>query len=254
VAVVKRKKNRKGETESAAHALEKIEGQGDALAEWIGENPMIILGTAGALLVAAAIYGFSTSVAEDSRSQASSTLAEAKAEYRRAMGALPESLEIPEPANPEIAKSARTESLARFLEIADEFDDGFTESLALLEAGILQSELGDIDQAVSTWKRAVGGLDPGSSMRAILLGRIALGQEQLGDFAAAAASYAEAAEISAYPLRYNALIQAARCHAEAGDADAAIAAYERVALESPDLQIPDHTEAMLLELKASRAL
>ena len=254
MAVVKRKKNRSNENESAAETLEKIEGQGDALADWIGENPTTILGVAGAVLLAAAIYGFATSSSVESRSAASASLAEAKSDYRRAMGALPGAVEIPEPANPEVAKAARSESLERFREIAKEFDDDLTRSLALLEAGNRQSELEDVDGAISTWKQAADGLAQESALRAIVLERIAVGQEQLGDFAAAAATHGQASEIIAYPLRYSALMHAARCHAHAGNTDAALAAYDRVTLESPNLQVPEHTEFMLLELKATQSL
>jgi tetratricopeptide (TPR) repeat protein len=254
VAVAKRKKNKKSDSESAAETLEKIEGRGDLVAEWIGENPTTILAVAGALLAAAATYGFVSSGAEQARSKASSVLAETKSDYRRAMGALPGAIEIAEPANPEVGASARAEYIERFREVADEFDGTTTESLALLEVGILQSELDDLEGAISTWNEAAELVDSDHALRAILLERVAVGQEQLGDYAAAAASHEKAAAITAYPLRYIALSNAARCHAEAGNEDAAVAAYERVNVESPDLQLPEHTEFLLMELKAARAL
>ncbi len=254
MAVVKRKKSKKNEHESAAEALEKIEGQGDQLAEWIGDNPTVILGVAAALLAAAAVYGFATSGVEQSQDVASTALAEAKSDYRRAMGALPGSIDVAEPANPEIAKSTRREFVERFREVANDHGGSLTESLALIEVGALQSQLDDLEGAIAVWNEALETVAPESSLRAILLEQIAVNQEQLGDFEGAAATHEQAANIAAYPLRYLALSQAARCHAEAGNADAALAAYERVTLESPDLQLPEHTEAMLLELKASRSL
>ena len=51
-----------------------------------------------------------------------------------------------------------------------------------------------------------------------------------------------------------ALVDAARCLAEAGEIDAALAAFERVEIESPDLQIPAHTSSRLRELRAARSL
>jgi len=87
-----------------------------------------------------------------------------------------------------------------------------------------------------------------------VLERIAAAQEQMGDFAAAASSHAEAAEIQSYPLRYTALVNSARCLAEAGDVEGAIAAYDRVERESPDLNISPHTQARLRELRAAQSL
>jgi tetratricopeptide (TPR) repeat protein len=254
VAVAKRKKNRTREPDSAAETLERIEGRGDRLAEWIGENPTMILGVAGAVLAATAIYGLANFSSEKSLGEASSTLALAKADYRRAMGASPGAIDIAEPANPEIAKNTRNEYVERFREVAQEYDGTLTGSLALLEVGVLQSQLDDLEGAIATWNLAAGDVDSASPIRAILLERIAIGQEQLGDYESAAASHEKAAAIAAYPLRYLALSNAARCHAEAGNGDAALAAYERVTLESPELRLPEHTEFMLMELKAARAL
>ena len=53
-----------------------------------------------------------------------------------------------------------------------------------------------------------------------------------------------------FPLRDDALADAARCWAEAGKPDQALAIYQRLKTESPDLQLAPHVEARLEELEA----
>ena len=90
--------------ESAAATLDQIQSRGDRLAEWMAANPAILLGTAVGILVIAGGYGLFSSLRTDSLETASAALAKVDNEYREAMGAAPESLEIVEPANPETAR------------------------------------------------------------------------------------------------------------------------------------------------------
>jgi len=254
VAAVKRKKKHKKADESAAKALDEIQHWGDDLSNWISQNPIPILVVGGAVLALAAGIGFFSAYVDDKKVEASSALAEVRLDYRTAMGALPGDFEIPEPANPETALQTRTEHVARFKKIAAEYEGEVAASIALLEAGTLEEELGERDAAIETWRQAAQALAKNDALRALLLNRIAAAHEALGAFSEAAGSYQEASEIEAYPLRYVALVNAARCLAEAGEEEAAIAAFERVELESPDLQIPAHTSARLRELRAARSL
>jgi thioredoxin-like negative regulator of GroEL len=60
-----------------------------------------------------------------------------------------------------------------------------------------------------------------------------------------------AGEIEEMPTRYQALGDAARCFAEAGDVKRALAIFERIETEAPDAALPAHTKARLLELRAA---
>jgi tetratricopeptide (TPR) repeat protein len=125
---------------------------------------------------------------------------------------------------------------------------------ALFQIATLQSDLDDDESALASYQQALTPYGADEAMRGIILERIALLHEARGELEAATTSHLAASEIASFPLRYFALLNAARTQAEAGLEDQAIANFDRVTQESPDLLIPEHTQAMLLELKARRAL
>lgn len=254
MAVAKKKKHKPGK-DSAAATLDDLEVRSSDLAEWISENPLPILIVAGAILAIAAAYTVASTGVDTARHEASDAIAMVKSEYRAAMGgSYYGSLEVPEPANAEIARTTRLEYVERFKELAGEHEGSEMGSYALVQAGSLQEELDDFDGALASLQRALVPYDESQAMRGIILERIAAIHERLGDLSAAAAAHMEASEITSYPLRYFALLNAARSQAEAGESDAAIVSFERVTNESPDLQIPQHTQAMLMELKVKNSL
>ena len=254
MAVPKKKKN-KSSKESAAVALDQLETRSGDLAQWISDNPLPILAGAGTILAIAAVYTLASSGIDTAKHEASAATAVAKSEYRSAMGgAYSGTVEIPEPANPEIARSTRLEYIERFQGLAAEQAGNEMGSYAWVQAGSLQADQGDLEGALESFEQALEPFDKSEAMRGIILARIAVIHEQLGDLASAAAAHLEASEITSYPLRYFALLNAARNQAEAGQTDAAIVTFERVTQESPDLLIPEHTQAMLMELKAARSL
>ncbi len=251
MAVVKKKKSKQHKQESAKETLDQIESRGDELIVWITSNPTPILVVAGVLLGLAALVGGAISYTSSQYEKAASVLAEVRLDYRSAMGASPGGVNIPEPANPEVGARARTEYAERFREVGKKYSSSIIGTLAMLEAGSLEEELDKSDQAIETWQTALATIDKDEPLRGILLARIAAAQEQAGDFKAAAKTHQEASEITSYPLRYSALVNAARCLLEAGDDEAALAIYDRVVNESPDLVLPEHTEARLRELRAA---
>lgn len=254
MAVPKKKKN-KSSKESAAVALDQLETRSGDLAQWISDNPLPILAGAGTILAIAAVYTLASSGIDTAKHEASAAIAVAKSEYRSAMGgAYSGTVEIPEPANPEIARSTRLEYIERFQGLAAEQAGNEMGSYAWVQAGSLQADQGDLEGALESFEQALEPFDKSEAMRGIILARIAVIHEQLGDLASAAAAHLEASEITSYPLRYFALLNAARNQAEAGQTDAAIVSFDRVTQESPDLRIPEHTQAMLMELKAKRSL
>lgn len=254
MAVAKKKKN-KPVQESAGAALDEIESRGDALSEWISENPVPIMGTVGAILVGAAVFGFATSGINDSTRIASSDIAATKNEFRQAMGgAYSGTLDVPELANADAARSTREEYLARFEQVATEHSRSDLGGYALMQVASLQADLENYDAAITSLEQAAATYDADAPMLGIVLERIALLQEQTGNLEAAAATHLKASDVTAYPLRYFALLNAARVQAEAGKTDEAVASFDRITAESPDMLIPEHTQSMLLELKAKQAL
>jgi tetratricopeptide (TPR) repeat protein len=254
VAVAKKKKNKQVD-ESAAVRLDEIQSRGDDLSEWISENPTTILGGVGAILLVTAIYGFAVSGFDGSRDKASTEIAALKNEFRIAMGgSYSGSMQIPEPANPETARATRQEYIERFQQLAEAHEGTEMGAQALFQIANLRSGLDDTAGAIESYQQALAPYSDDEAMRGIILERIALLHESSGNLEAATQAHLGASEIPSYPLRYFALLNAARTQAEAGLDELAVANFDRVTQESPDLLIPEHTQAMLLELKAERAL
>ena len=238
--------------EHPGETLEQIESAGDRLAEWIGNNPILILGTALGILVIAGAYGFASSMQESFRLEASDTLSSLEGSYREAMGADADSLEVPEPANPETARAVRREYAGKFRAMAEEHSGTVASDLAWIEVGAIEQALGNSSEAAATWTAAAEGAS-GEMTRALLLTRIAGLYESEGRWAEAAQSYEAAAMIASYPLRYAAYTDAARCYAEAEAVDQAIAALDIVESEAPDQVIPEHIRLRVQELRAARS-
>jgi tetratricopeptide (TPR) repeat protein len=125
-------------------------------------------------------------------------------------------------------------------------------ALAALEAGSIQEALNDLDAAAATFQAAADSLERDDAIRALLLSRVASAMEAKGSWLEAGQAFELASEIVSYPLRYNALADAARCYAEAGQVERALEAFARVESEAPDLAIPEHIESQLRELRAGQ--
>ena len=233
-----------------AHTLEEIEHFGDRVVEAVSNNPRPVILVLLAIVLAAGTYGGLSQYRSSRTAQAVEALEAARTGYVEAMGGGPSSPQVPEPANPEIARSVRSEYAGRYEQVASDHAGTASASLALLEAGELRRQLGEIEAAQETWRRAAAGAD--GSLRGMISERIAQLDEEAGRFAAAAAAYAQAAEIPGYPRRYQAMAEAARCWAEAGDAAQAVALHKRIQAESPETRLAPHVAARLRELEASQ--
>ena len=249
-----KKAKQKHEPESIAHALDEIESTGDRLTEWILANPRIILGTVFAILVVAAGYAGVRSSNESSLEAASAALGIEQVGYRQAMGAAAEDIVIAEPANPETARRVREEYVARFQKVATEHAGTAGGAVAALETGLLEQALGEPDAALATWQEAASQADASSPLRALLELRVAAAHETDGRWTEAGEAFERAAAIQDFPLRQTARAEAARCYAEAGELDRAIAAYEQAKREAPDAFLPEHVESRMQELQAAQRL
>jgi len=241
-------KKRRNQPDSAAQTLEAIESTGDRLVQWISDNPTPILGAAIAILVVAGVVGLTRESFQSGSSESATALARVQGDYQIAMGATPGAIEIPEPANPETARRIRAETIAAYEVVAKDFPGTTAGALALLEAGKLEQDLGNTDAAVQIFERALQAVDPRNTIRALVLSRLASVHELAGHFAEAGAAYEQAGEIDGYPLRFDALADAARTYAQAGYRERALAVYEQIRVEAPDFRIAPYIQARLDEL------
>ena len=241
---------KKKSSSTAGEALREIEESGDRLADWAAEHAVLILGGIAAVLILAAAIGVYVQHASDLRDRAADELALATSQYRLAMGADPAGgSPIPEPANPELAARTRTEFAERFVELAREFPGTAAGAVAWLEAGKLQAELGELEEATRSFVAARDAAGP-LAIAALASTRIAGLAEDRGEPAAAAEAYESAAGVEAYPLRAEALTEAARCWAEAGESDRALAAFQRFEAEFPDEVAAPEIAALIAEIRA----
>jgi len=231
--------------------IEEIESRGEQVIEWIGANARIVLGVAGGLLVVAAIVGYTSGQSERRETAASIAYEEARSDYLQAMGAAPGALTAPELANPAAAAQIRQEYGERFAAIAAEHPQTTSGTLASIEQGDLVAQGGDLEAARAIWRAALETVPAGNGVTGLLYQRIGRSLEGAGSWSEAAEAHAAAAAIEAYPFRYIAMSDAARCYAEAENAPKALEFYARIENEAPDLQLPDDLRIRLKELRAA---
>jgi tetratricopeptide (TPR) repeat protein len=232
-------------------SLEVLESRSERLGEWISANPTPILGTLGAVLAAALVFGLVSSTRESAELDAAAALASAQRDYRVAMGADLTAIDIAEPANPEAARDAREAAVVALEGVIDEYPGSPTAALAALDLGERLAELGRSEEAVAAWETAVSGAD--AELRGLLLQRIGAQAELEGRLADAAEAYERASRIEGYPLRQQALAEAARLRASAGEAEAAVGLLQQLEAEAPGYALPDHVGAQLRELRAAQS-
>ena len=236
----------------APEFVEEFESAAEKLAGWIGAHAWQVGGTLVAVL--AAIWGFEAfrDAAQEREGEASLALDAMRAAYLRALGAEPGALEAPELANPEAARSIQEEYLAKFRGLAEEHSGTVAGTLALFETAAILEELGQAEQTTAVWQEALVAAEGNATLEGLLHQRVAGAHEAAGAWAEAAAAYEAAAALEGFPLRYWALVDAARCRNAAGQPDQALVLYERVDLEAPDLPLPDHVRAEVRDLRAQR--
>jgi tetratricopeptide (TPR) repeat protein len=224
----------------------------DRAANWVSANPAAFLAGIGLILALAAGIGLTSWWSERSELRAAEAVASVRSGFYHAMGAQPGATRFTEPANPETGRKAREEYAGRFAEAAAAHPGTGAAVDAWIQAGNLREELGQPDQALEAWKRAVAEAPPESALRGLALERLAVGYEAQGAWAEAGAAHEEAANIAAFPLRHYAMADAARSFAAAGDIARARTLADRVLAEAPDLALPDFVKARLDEIRAQQ--
>jgi predicted negative regulator of RcsB-dependent stress response len=242
------------ESNQAEETLHQIEEGFDKLAHWTSENRVVLAIVVGVVLLAAAGADLYRSHRESAGDEASAALAQVRSDYLAAMGAEPGAMTFVEPANPEVARSTRERFVKEFESVGHEHAGTTAGALALLEAGSIHQELGAPHLAEEDWQAGLESTPEGSSLRALILQRLARAKEDAGDWAAAAETHERAARIQDYPDHWTALADAARCYLDADDVDKALALFgELEAGEALD-RVPAPTVARLREARAARQL
>jgi predicted negative regulator of RcsB-dependent stress response len=233
--------------------LDEFESSADRLAEWIRRHA-IVLGVA-LVLVIGGVWGVQAWHQHVAAQEAAATadVARVRSEYMVAMGGEPGSLEAPELANPEAARKIRSEFAERFRQVAAAHAGTVSATLATLQALDLDAEAAGPEATLTGLEAALGEAPDNPTLRAIVLQRMAQVLEAQGRFAEAAARYESAGAIKAFPLHDFALAEAARCYADAGEPDKALALYDRIQAESPDFAFPDNHRMLRRELMAKAA-
>jgi len=234
-----------------ADVTEEFESLAERFAGWVAAHPGLAAGIAAVVLAAAGGYGAWASWRHSRSETGSDALDTVRVAYLQEMGAPPGSVEVPELANPKAAQEIRERYLARFREVADAQRGTAAGTLALFEVADLLQALGRRDEIAAVYAEALASA-PTPELAAFVQRRTAYLHEDAGEWSAAAAAH-EAAAVPANPLRYFALADAARDLAMAGETAQALALYDRLAAEAPDLKLPDHEQARARELRSAAA-
>ncbi|HEU4431469.1 MAG TPA: hypothetical protein VFT98_22100 [Myxococcota bacterium] len=232
-----------------AELVENIDSVFERVAAWVAGHPQLVLIGLGALIAIAAAAGVATAVRGRGEQAAQAAVAAIHDDYLAAMGATPGALDVPEPANPEIGESARSEFSAKLLAAAEAHDHSVAAVSARLEAAEMLEKNGDAEAAFAARKLAAERASRGAGASAIALSRYAVALEVKGDLEGAAKAFEKAAEIES-PAQALALADAARCQALLGNRDAALALYARAEKLGVD-DVPVHVKQRLTELRAS---
>jgi len=232
-----------------SHVIHEIEGIAERGAQWIRDHLALSVAGLVILLGAAAAAGGLAAHRTHRAEAASDAFDRVTTEYRKAMGADPDSFEVPELANPAAAAEIQAEFAAQFAAVAEEHPGTVAAALARLEQGNLSVATGDTDAAIEIWQGSIEDLAGNPNLRAIFEQRIGQVYDDEARWLEAAEAYARAGAEKGYPLRYWALAQAARCFQQAGEIERARELALRVSTEAPELDLPPHLSTMLAELR-----
>ena len=231
--------------------IDEIEGGAERLASWIGENALAVALAVAVILGGALTWGVYDSWATGREEAASNALDAARTAYFGDLGAGPLTRAEPELANPAAAQAIREEHLDHFLAVADAHGDTVAGTLALFEAAQIQQRLDRFAESEGVWQRALATASGNAGLEGLAQQRLAESLEARGAWAEAASAHEAAGAIADYPLRYWALVDAARCWAAAGQDERALELYERVEDEAPEFELPPHLATQRGELRAA---
>jgi hypothetical protein len=229
--------------------VEELDSVFERAAHWVGRRPQVAIAAIGGVLLAGALAGGWATLRERRAHAAEAEIAGAWDAYLAAMGASAGARDVPEPANPELGRKTREEFAAKLLAAAANHDASAAAALGRLQAADLLEQNGDAEGAFAARELAAKAAPRGSAVRAVALSRYAVALETKGNLEGAAEAFAEAAEIES-PGQVLALADAARCLAQLGQRERALALYARAEKLGTDA-IPVHVKQRLNELRAA---
>lgn len=228
--------------------VEELDSVFERGAHWVGQRPQIAIGVIAAILIAAALAGGIHSMRQGDSHAAEAEISGVYDAYLAAMGAPPGARSVPEPANPALGQTTRAEFAAKLLAAANNHERSPAAVLGRLQAADLLDGNGDTAGAFAARELAAKAAPRGTGVAAIALSRYAVALEAKGDLEAAANAFAEAGEIDA-PSRALALADAARCFAQLGQKERALALFAQAEKLGADA-VPAYVRERLLELRA----
>jgi tetratricopeptide (TPR) repeat protein len=201
-------------------------------------------------LALAAAVGVASSLRERSAHRAEAEVSAVYDAYLAAMGASPGARTVPEPANPEVGRRTREEFSAKLLEAASHHDASAAAVVGRIHAADLLEQNGDVDGAFAARELAARSA-PNTGAGALAWVRYAVALEAKGKLEEAAEAFVRAGEIDA-PGQAMALADAARCFAQLGNRERALALFARAEKAGADT-IPIHVRQRLVELRGASA-
>jgi tetratricopeptide (TPR) repeat protein len=231
-----------------AELVQEIDSVFERGANWVGDHPQIVLIALGGLLAVAAAIGGVHSLRERSAHAAEAEVSAAYDGYLAAMGAQPGARVVPEPANPEVGRQAREEFAAKLLAAAQNHDGSAAAVVGRLQAAELLDKSGDVDGAFAARELAAKSA-PSTGAGALAWTRYGVALESKGKLAEAAEAFVRAGEIDS-PGRALALADAARCFAQQGENERALALFARAEKAGAD-EIPEHVRQRLIALRGA---
>jgi len=231
------------------HVIEEIESVAEHFAEWVRDHLALSIALLVIILGTAAGVGIYLKHRTQRAEAAADALDRVESSYMQAMGADPGALTAPELANPKAAAEVRSEFAPQFAEVAEEHPGTVGGALARFEQGGLLEADGNTDGAVDVWQAAIAELGGNANLRAIFQQRIGQAYDDAGRWLEAAEAYEKAGATEGYPLRYQALAEAARCLDQAGETERAKELAQRINAESPHLMVPQELDELLAELR-----
>jgi len=237
-------RKRNPDSAPAEETLEGIETIFDRIADGISARPSIFLGAVIGILAIVGSVGVFLHQKKEKEEEASIQVAAIQRNYFRDSGSAPGTFRESVAADPKVHRNVQEEYLPKFQQVAEDYPRTTAGVQALLEAATISVELEGIPQGIELLREAKTA-SSNASLRALVSMRLAGLLEASGELKAAAAEFELASLEKAFPARFEALGEAARISAEAGDDQRAVAFFLRLESESPDFQLLPHVRHRL---------
>jgi predicted negative regulator of RcsB-dependent stress response len=238
----------------ASEVLDGLETRFERVVRFVAAHPLAVGLTIVGVLAAGGGWEWRRTTMARSAAAASNELDRVQTAYLAAMGADAGAIEVPKLANPDAEKRIREEYVEKYRAVATAHPGSVAAALAWLEVANLLQAGGDAEGALASLQTSLAEQSANPRLAGLAHQRIAQLHEERGDLVAAAAEHEAAGGLPEFPLRYLALADAARCYAQIGKREQALALLERVESEGQDsYPLPGHLRSLLRELRSAQA-